>query len=522
MALPKEPRQKMINLMYLVLTALLALNVSAEILNAFKTVERSLSETNKTLAVSTKTVMSSFEEKLSDPKTHDKAAQWYPKAQTAAGASRGLFEYIEGLKQQILKNAGFDPTRKKDGQPDSTYKEDNQDVATHYMIEEGKGKELFNRLAAYREQMVALGKSSGDSTKDLSKDIAELVKQINLETPRTKAGAKDWQTAYFHMVPTVAAITILSKFQNDIRTTENRVVSLLHEQVGKVEVRYDKFAAIVGQNTNYVMPGQEIEINAGVGAFSSAAAPSITINGQGAPLGPDGQAKLKVQGGGLGKHTVPVVISFKDQDGIMQTVRKDVEYTVGQANASIALDKMNVLYIGVDNPVTVAASGGGDDRIQASIAGGGGSMTKVGPGKYTVRVNSVTDDAKISVTVDGKVAGVSQFRVRTIPDPIAIVGPYVSGDNVPAGGFRAQAGVGAFIKDFPFDLKYQVVSFTLTADNAEGDIEEAPCTGNTWSPKAAQIIRGLSSGRTLTIDAIRAMGPDGRTRKLPSLVYYIK
>jgi gliding motility-associated protein GldM len=524
MALPKEPRQKMINLMYLVLTALLALNVSAEILNAFKTVERSLSETNKTLAVSTRTVMGSFEDKLNDPKTHDKAAQWYPKAQTATSASKSLFDYIEGMKQQILKNAGFDPTKKKDGLPDSTYKEDNQDVATHYMIEEGKGQELFNRLKAYREQMVSLGHSgAGDSAKDLSKDISELVKQINLETPRTKAGAKDWQTAYFHMVPTVAAITILSKFQNDVRTTENRVVSLLHEQVGKVEVRYDKFAAIVGQSTNYVMPGQEIEINAGVGAFSSAAAPTISINGTGAPLGPDGQAKLKVQGGGLGKHTVPVVISFKDQDGIMQTVRKDVEYTVGQANASIALDAMNVLYIGVDNPVTIAASGGGDDRIQATISGGGGSISKVGAGKYIVRVTTQTNDAKIQVTVDGKVAGVSQFRVRGIPDPVASVGGVPSGENIGAAQMRAQAGVGAGIKDFPMDLKYQVTQFTISADNEDGDIIDAPCQGNTFNnAKAQQILRGLTSGRTVTIDGIRAVGPDGKSRKLPSLVYYIK
>jgi gliding motility-associated protein GldM len=523
MALPKEPRQKMINLMYLVLTALLALNVSAEILNAFKTIERSLTATNKTIDVSTHTIMTSFEDKLKDNTSRAKAEQWYPKAQQAEQLSKSIYDYIDGLKAQILKNAGFDPTRKKDGQPDSTYKEDNQDVATHYMIEEGKGKELLARLDTYKKQMIALGAASkADSLRDLSVEISHFMEQINLTTPPTKAHAPDWQTAYFHMVPTVAAITILTKFQNDVRTSENRTIALFHEQVGKVEVRYDKFAAIVGQNSNYIMPGQEIEINAGVGAFSSAAAPTISINGQGAPLGPDGQAKLKVSGGGLGKHTVPVVISFKDQDGNMQTVTKSVEYTVGQANASIALDKMNVLYIGVDNPVTIAASGGGDDRIQPSIVGGGGSITKVGAGKYTVRVNSVTDDAKISVSVDGKLAGVSQFRVRTIPTPTATVGGYASGENINAGTFRAQAGVGAYIKDFPFELKYAVTSFTLTMDTEDGDIIEAPCTGNTWSPKAAAALKTLTGGRTITIDAIRAVGPDGASRKLPSLVYYIK
>ncbi|RYD89458.1 MAG: gliding motility protein GldM, partial [Sphingobacteriales bacterium] len=397
---------------------------------------------------STSNVMLSFADKLKEPESAAKAAKWYPKAEQAVAMSKEMFDYIEGLKQQILKNAGFDPTRKKDGQPDSTYKEDNQDVATHYMIEQGKGKELLAKLENYKKQMIALGASgAADSVANVSKDIEGYMKQVDLSVPPTKAGAKDWQNAYFHMVPTVAAITILSKFQNDVRTAENRTVTLFHEQVGKVQVRYDKFAAIVGQNSNYIMPGQEIEINAGVGAFSSAAKPSISINGQGAPLGEDGQAKLKIQGGGLGKHSVPVTIRFMDQDGKEQVVTKNVEYTVGQANASIALDKMNVLYIGVDNPVTIAASGGGDDRIQAQIIGGGGNISKVSAGKYIVRVSSVTDNAKIQVSVDGKVAGVSEFRVRTIPTPTATVGGYASGDNVNAGTFRAQAGVGAYIKD---------------------------------------------------------------------------
>jgi gliding motility-associated protein GldM len=232
---------------------------------------------------------------------------------------------------------------------------------------------------------------------------------------------------------------------------------------------------------------------------------------------------LKLAGGGIGKHTIPVHIVYKDQEGKEQVIDKTIEYTVGQANASIALDKMNVLYIGVDNPVTIAASGGGDDKVQVGISGGGGSINRVGAGKYVVRVNSVTDDAKITVSVDGKVAGVSQFRVRTIPDPVATIGGYASGDNINAGAFKAQAGVGAYIKDFPFDLKYGVTSFSITIDNDEGDVETADCTGNTWNGKAQSMIsRLVKPGRLVTVDGIRATGPDGRSRKLPSLVYYIK
>jgi gliding motility-associated protein GldM len=325
------------------------------------------------------------------------------------------------------------------------------------------------------------------------------------------------------MVPTVAAVTILSKFQNDVKTSENRVVAFAHEQVGKVIVRFDSYTAIVGQNSNYIMPGQEIEIMAGVGAFSKAAQPQITINGQGVALGTDGAARVKFAGGGVGEHSVPITIRFVDQDGKSQSITENVKYTVGQANASIALDKMNVLYVNIDNPVTIAASGGGDDRVQANISGGGGSLRKVGPGKYIARVGSVTDDCRISVSVDGKVAGVSQFRVRTIPDPVATVGNFASGDNIPAGAFKAQAGVGAYIKDFPFDLKYQVVSFTMTGDG-EGfdDIVVANNTGNAWGSEAQGIMRRVRPGSFITVENVRAIGPDGRTRKVAPLLYNIK
>src|SRR4051794_17288228 len=134
MALPAEPRQKMINLMYLVLTALLALNVSAEILNAFKTVERSLRATNVTINESTNTIMASFEEKMKLPESREKATIWMPKAKQAVDLTKELNDYINSLRDTIMKAADFDPKRKGD----STFKEDNQDIATRIMVEEKK------------------------------------------------------------------------------------------------------------------------------------------------------------------------------------------------------------------------------------------------------------------------------------------------------------------------------------------------------------------------------------------------
>jgi gliding motility-associated protein GldM len=511
MALPKEPRQKMINIMYLVLTALLALNVSAEILNAFTTVNNSLISTNQTINKSTETIVSSLQEKMSDPASKAKAEEWYPKAQSAVALTKDMNLYIENLKKDILKAADFDPARKKD----STYKVDNLDIATRILVEEKKGAELRKKLEEYRAALLRIDPK-----------IAEQFKtslQINTDMPKTQNHSnKTWEAAYFHMVPTVAALTMLTKFQNDVKTSENKVVAFCHEQVGKVTVRFDTYTAIVGQSSNYVMPGQDIEILAGVGAFSKQAAPVISINGQGAALGEDGAAHMKVQGGGLGKHTIPVHISYKDQDGKDQVIDKTIEYTVGQSNASIALDKMNVLYRGIANPISVAASGGGDDRITVSISGGG-RLDKTGAGKWNAFVTS-GDNCTIQVSVDGKLAGASEFRVRDIPTPVGTVGGYASGDNVNAKAFTAQAGVGAYIKDFPFDLKYTVTSFTISTDSDDGDIIEAQVQGNSWSGNgnAATVLKQIRAGKTVYVDAIRATGENGKSYKLPSLVYYIK
>lgn len=498
-------------MMYLVLTALLALNVSSEILNAFKTVNKSLENTNTTVNKSTETLMKSLDEKRRDPATTLRANIWYPKADNAVKITKGVYDYIQSLKDRILTESGGNP---KD--PTKKYKEDNLDIPTRIMIEKGEGPKLKALLEKYRKELLAI---------DPSIDSAFKVSlPINLDKPESRSRAgKTWEGAYFHMVPTVAALTILSKFQMDVKTSENRVVQFCHNKVGEVNVVFDSYGAVIGQSSNYLMPGQQIDITAGVGAFSKKAQPTIVIGGSPIQIGEDGAAHTTLAGGGIGQHSIPISITFMNQEtGKMQTINKTVDYTVGQANASIALDKMNVLYIGVDNPISISASGGGDDKVQVSISGGGGSIIKQGGGHYIARVSGQTDDCKISVSVDGKVAGVSQFRVRSIPRATATVGGFESGDNVPAPAFKAQGGVGAYIKDFPFQLKYTVTSFTLTADNDDGDIDEAPCTGNVWSTKAQQIIKNLKPGRLVTIDNIRCQGEDGRNQKLPSLVYYIK
>ncbi len=495
--------------MYLVLTALLALNVSSEILNAFKTVNKSLENTNVAVNKSTETIMKSLLDKTNQEATKERALIWYPKAQQVQKLSVDLFNYLANLKNKIITEADGDPN-----DPTKAFKEDNLDIVTRLMVKNGEGNKLKAMLEDYSKQIRGIDHAIDSTFREPFVDVSD--------PPGADKKKKAWDVAYFHMVPTVAGLTILSKFQNDIKTAENKVIALCHQKVGEVQVVFDAYAAIVGQNSNYLMPGQNIEIKAGVGAFSKAARPTITIGGNTVPLNDSGFARSTQPAGAMGPHSVMVNIKYSNQvTGKEESIAYEVKYTVGSANTSIALPEMNVLYIGWDNKVQIAASGAGDDKVVATISGGG-TLSKMGGGNYIAKVNTVTDDAIINVTVEGKQMGSQSFRVRTIPDPVATVGGVMSNENMPAGQFKAQSGVGAFIKDFPLKLQYTVVSFTLSADDENGDIQEAPCTGNTWSPKALSIIRGLANGRTVTIDNIRALGPDGRTRKIPGLVYYIK
>jgi hypothetical protein len=180
---------------------------------------------------------------------------------------------------------------------------------------------------------------------------------------------------------------------------------------------------------------------------------------------------------------------------------------------------MNVLFIGVDNPVTISGSGS-VDQIKASISGGGGVMNGNGAHR-TVRVSQETDECFISVvTPDGKTTRM-QFRVRSIPDPSPMIGQNKSG-NIQAAYFKSQAGVRAMVENFYYKTQFNVVSYRMTGDAAGfDDIMEANNTGAEWN-EAKNIVNRCRAGSFITIEDIYAVGPDGRRRKLTPLIFYLK
>jgi len=515
MSLPKEPRQKMINMMYLVLTALLALNVSAEILNAFKTVDRSLMIASGVAEQKNVEIFKSFKAKLEDPTSREKAAIWEPKAQQVKKISDNLYNYIEGLKIELKKESGL---KIVDGKEE--FKEDDLDAGTRLLVQyapegKGKGKELFEKLKVYKEQLLSIDP-------EMKKEI-ELGLPLDLTIPPTSsdAGKTDWAYAYFHMTPTIAAITIMSKFQNDVRNSESKAVEFCHKQIGQVEIIYDQFQAFAGTNTQYLMPGEELVITAGIGAFSKAAQPSISIDGANVALNAEGTAEYKTRVGGSGAGIKRVRISYAKPDGTTAVVEKEIKYTVGiPAGLTVSTDKTRVFYKGLENPLSVTG-GGGDEKVSVSIEGAGASLRKAGPGQYIV---TCTQLGTVNVVAnDGKNIQRIAIPVKRVPDPIVIVGGSAGG-AMPANVFRVQSGAIAELRDFVFEgVAYKVMSFMLICTGKGFDEPEfAEVNSASFKDAAAQaLIRRCQAGSTVTIGEIKVLEPGGGSRKLDQNITFI-
>jgi gliding motility-associated protein GldM len=279
------------------------------------------------------------------------------------------------------------------------------------------------------------------------------------------------------------------------------MVSYAHSKLGEVIVKFDKTGVLVGQSSNYVMPGEEITVTAGIGAYSSAAAPQISIGGAGVPV-IDGQGTYKFQATGGGAQKKTVTIRYKDQDGNEKTESKDVEYTVGTpGGAAVMLDKMNVFYIGVDNPITVGSPTGWD---KTNVAMSGGTISGTGS-KRTVRVSAL-GNASITVTADGKPSTFA-FRVKKIPSPAFKIG---SGrPRVPVVEFKNQQYCRAELENFDFDLKFSVVSATVYFNGAGfNGVQQGTISGGDLGPIKALMAKCLP-GSSVTFDNVKVSGPDG-------------
>jgi len=498
----------MINLMYLVLTALLALNVSSEILNAFKTVDNSLQNANKTVDKKDKEVMDSFEELLKDGKTRENAAKWKPLADQAKQMSDELVKEIEELKLELKKEAGLGKMGKSEKGED-LYKEDDLEAATRLFLghegKTGKGDDLKNKLSAIKEKLLNL---HPDIRTALGNSLP-----IDISTPDNK----DWGNTYFHMTPTVAALTILSKFENDVKNSSSQVVEFCHQKVGQVKIIFNQFKAIASQSSEYVMPGQEIKVTAGIGAFSKDALPNISIDGASVPLNADGVGEYKFNAGGTGSYSKKVSIRYTKPDGSQGVEEKEIKYVVGSpTGVTASAEKVNVLYLGLDNPIRISGGTKGAEAITATIDNG--SIVK-GEGGLFIAKPATAGKSTVTVNVQGE-SKVSQFNfpIKRIPNPTPMVGPY-GGGSVPVNQFKANVGIRADMGDFVFEgIKFNVASYTIVC-TGRGFEQTGPkfavVNGAYFTPDVKGYIEMCRAGSSVLITDITVEGPDGR-RKLPA------
>ena len=365
---------------------------------------------------------------------------------------------------------------------------------------------------------------------EVTKAKADFEKQLplDLSVPQSQTGAakspdsvKDWVTNYFHMTPTIAAITILSKFQNDVKNSESQMVDYCYKQIGSVKVVYNQFEAFAGTNATYLMPGDELEIQAGIGAFSAAAKPDITINGARQTLNADGVADYKTKVEGTGEHTVTVNIAYTKPDGTTATIPKVIKYTVGMpSGASIFLEKMNVVYIGVPNPMTISGGSVGAEKVHITFASPGASITKTTGDHYEARATT-PGMAKIIVNAAGKNFEFP-IRVKNLPLPAGFIGSK-KGGSISAAEFKAIGGLIARLEDSDFEAPFKVVSYKIGAIGGSiSGYSQADNNGNRWSGNAQTLVQRASPGTQIFFDEIRVVGPDGKQREITPMVFSLK
>ena len=510
-------RQKMINLMYIVLMAMLALNVSPDVLNGFSLVERSL---NRSTANSTKqnaTLYSNFDEQMkSNPA---KVKEWYDKAIAVKRMSDSLFNYAQDLKIAIVKEADG-----KDGDINNIQNKDDLEAANQVMLapSRGQGQKLFNNIVSFREKIL---KYVDDPTE---RNI--ISSNFNTDIPKEKKQlGKNWIEYMFESTPVVAATVLLTKLQNDVRYAEGQVLHTLAKNIDLKDVRVNELNAYVVPNSRTIVQGGKFSAHIIMAAVDTTQQPTIYIGNR--------QVSLKNNlyefiCNSTGDFSLDGHIEMTDATGNIVKRSFQQKYSVVAPSATVSADLMNVLYAGYNNPISVSVPGVPSNKIIATMTGG--SLQGVGPGKYIARPTTVGSTAEISISsqTDAGIQkmGVYKFRVRKLPDPTAFIAykdekgnptKYIGGRGFSKSDLLATDGIGAAIDDGLLNIDFKVVSFeTVFFDNMGNAIPEVS-NNDKFTDRQKDIFRRLSRGRRFYITRVNAIGPDGTTRVLPQALEVI-
>jgi gliding motility-associated protein GldM len=534
----QSPRQKMIGMMYLVLTALLALNISKEIINAFITIDSGLKQTNSNFDTKNLMTYKAFDKaKQNDPV---KAKVPYENAMQAKKLSADLCAYITDLRGKMVAiSAGVDHKVGDTLRLTLLDKPDDYDNPTHYMVGSdpsnitGEAKPLKEKLIAYYGELVKL------VPKDKQKDFQSRI-QPSIPTEKVYSAEHGemvpWEEYNFYHAPIVAAIAQMDRIINDVKNAEGDAVNELFASINANDFKFDKLTAEVVAANSYVFTGDHYTADVFVGAFNSTQNPSIWLCDYDSvtkkPIGPIDSTSVKVEGG-LGKYDVQAgnvgltkwsgLIRVKKPDGTFETYPFKQEYMVAAPSAAVFLEKMNVFYIGVDNPITISAAGVSPSDLQPSLSGG--QMRSNGkPGSYIVTVSGGTEATlNVGAKLNGanKAMGSFKFRVKRVPDPVAYVGTLKADGQMTKAELMGQSGVFARMENFDFDLKFTVVSFVMSM-SINGVFVEKKANGPGITPEMKTMLGGAKPGNKVFFEQVTVKGPDGTLRKIPGVNIKVK
>ncbi len=505
-----SPRQKMINLMYIVLTAMLALNVSSDVLDGFTQVHDGLNRSNDNVGRRNDAIYRQLEDFAA--MNPDKGQQWLDRASRVRRSTDSLFNLVDSIKLLIVQKADG-----KNGDPNNIIARDDLEAASVVMLSPGNpmGERLRLRINDYSDFVSSM---MADTTKQAGIRRAlstEPVLQKGTLTPKT------WEETQFDQKPVVAAVTLLTKLQNDIRFAEGEVLGNLLEQVDAGDVRVNELNAFVIPSSRIIMRGGNYQANIVLAAVDTTQRPEIYINGN----------KLASDNG---IYTVPANSTGTfDYKGYLQVVHGDgsttrhdfsEQYTVIEPMATVSATMMNVLYAGIDNPISISVPGVPMNAISATMTNG--TLTRSGD-HWVAKPSTVGTNAKLTVTatIDGRQTNVAntEFRVRKLPDPTAFIAytdakgntdHYKGGKPFPKSLLLQAPGLGAAIDDGLLNTPFRVVSFETIIFDSMGNAMPEVSDGANFSQRQKQAFQRLGRGKRFFISRIKAVGPDGITRDL--------
>ena len=501
----------MINLMYVVLMAMLALNVSTEVLNGFSIVEESIRRTSANAAKENKVIYDNFEAQLKANPAKVKA--WFDKAQTVKKMSDSLYNLAEELKLAIVREADGD-----DADVHNIIAKDNLEAANQVMLAPGRGRggELFNAINSFRSRILAMVDDpeqkqiiSSNLTTDIPKNAVTM--------------GKNWQEYMFEDMPTAGAVTLLTKLQSDVRYAEGEVLHNLVSNIDVKDIRVNSLNAFVIPNAQTIVRGDKFSARIVMAAMDTTQVPDIYI----------GNRKMELRDGlyesvcgKTGDFTLAGFIETVNGSG--ERVRRDFsqKYSVVDPSATVSADLMNVLYAGYSNPISVSVPGVPLNKITASMTGG--TLQPVGMGKYIARPAKVGQN--VTITVSSINTGRSQqmgqftFQVRKLPDPTAYIAmkddkgvpSRYRGGGISKASLMSIDGIGAAIDDGILDIAFRVLGFETVFFDNMGNAVPMVSDGAHFSARQKDTFRKLSRNKRFYISRITAVGPDGIERKLPS------